>query len=60
VPDLEELWYAEERTDVTAWLRAHGWDASAITMKEMLTRYGRNVPGDDDLPPTGFVSAQRS
>jgi methyltransferase (TIGR00027 family) len=60
VPDLEELWYAEERTDVTDWLREHGWDASAITMKEMLTRYGRNVPGDDDLPPTEFVSAQRS
>ena len=60
VPDLEELWYPEERTDVTDWLRAHGWDASAITMKEMLTRYGRNVPGDDELPPTGFVSAQRS
>jgi methyltransferase (TIGR00027 family) len=60
VTDLDELWYAEERTDVTDWLREHGWDASAITMKEMLTRYGRNVPGDDELPPTGFVTAQRS
>jgi methyltransferase (TIGR00027 family) len=59
VPDVEDLWYAEERTDVTAWLREHGWDASAITMSEMLTRYGRNIPADDVRPPTVFVSAQR-
>ncbi len=59
VPADEDLWYPEERTDVTGWLRDHGWDASAITMGEMLARYGRNVPGDDILPPTVFVSAQR-
>src|ERR1700730_5146151 len=56
----EDLWYPEERTDVTEWLREHGWNASAITMGEMLARYGRTVPGDDILPPTVFVSAQRS
>jgi methyltransferase (TIGR00027 family) len=60
VPDVDDLWYPEERTDVTDWLREHGWDASAITMGEMLARYGRNVPGDDVLPATVFVSAQRS
>ena len=60
VPDVDDLWYPEERTDVTDWLREHGWDASAITMGEMLARYGRSVPGDDVLPPTVFVSAQRS
>jgi methyltransferase (TIGR00027 family) len=60
VPDLDDLWYPEERTEVTDWLREHGWDASAITMGEMLARYGRSVPGDDVLPPTVFVSAQRS
>ncbi len=60
VPDLEDLWYPEQRTEVTDWLRGHGWDASAVTMGEMLARYGRNVPGDDVLPPTVFVSAQRS
>jgi methyltransferase (TIGR00027 family) len=59
MPADEDLWYPEERTDVTEWLRDHGWDASAITMGEMLARYGRNVPGDDILPPTVFVSAQR-
>jgi len=60
LPADEDLWYPEERTDVTEWLREHGWDASAITMGEMLARYGRTVPGDDILPPTVFVSAQRS
>jgi methyltransferase (TIGR00027 family) len=60
VPDVEDLWYPEERTDVVDWLGAHGWHASATTMSEMLTRYGRNVPNDDILPPTVFVSAQRS
>jgi methyltransferase (TIGR00027 family) len=60
VPDVDDLWYPEERADVTDWLREHGWDASATTMREMLARYGRNVPGDDVLPPTVFVSAQRS
>jgi hypothetical protein len=28
-------------------------------MSEMLTRYGRNVPADDVVPPTVFVSARR-
>jgi methyltransferase (TIGR00027 family) len=60
VPDVEDLWYPEERTEVTDWLGEHGWDASAISMAELLTRYGRDVPGDDVLPPTVFVSAQRS
>jgi methyltransferase (TIGR00027 family) len=59
VPADEDLWYPEERTEVTGWLRDHGWDASAITMGEMLIRYGRHVPADDVVPPTVFVSAQR-
>lgn len=59
VPDVEDLWYPEERTDLTDWLREHGWDASATTMAEMLERYGRTIPGEDVLPPTVFVSAQR-
>jgi methyltransferase (TIGR00027 family) len=60
IPDVEDLWYPEERTEVTDWLAEHGWDASAVTMAEMLARYGRGVPSDDVLPPTVFVSAHRS
>ncbi|MBV9353104.1 MAG: class I SAM-dependent methyltransferase [Mycobacterium sp.] len=60
VPDLEELWYAEERADITEWLRQHSWDASAVTLAEMLDRYGRSIPDEDVMAPTVFISAQRS
>ncbi len=59
VPDLDDLWYPEERTDATDWLGEHGWEASATGMAEMLSRYGRDVPADDKRPPTDFVSARR-
>ena len=58
-PDLDDLWYAEERTDVAEWLREHGWDTSVATLEELLTRYGRCIPDEDVLPPTVFVSAQQ-
>jgi methyltransferase (TIGR00027 family) len=59
IPDFEELWYPEERTDVADWLRQHGWDATAVTLGEMLGRYGRSIPDEDVIPPTVFISAQR-
>ncbi|OHV04564.1 class I SAM-dependent methyltransferase [Mycobacterium talmoniae] len=58
VPDYEDLWYPEERTDVAAWLGDHGWDASTATLQELLARHGRRV--SDDLTPGGlFISARR-
>jgi methyltransferase (TIGR00027 family) len=60
VPEIEDLWYAEERTDVADWLRHHDWDASAVPLEEMLGRYGRSVPDEDIMPPTDFISAQRT
>jgi methyltransferase (TIGR00027 family) len=59
IPDVDELWYAEERTDLADWLRQHDWQASSMTMAEILTRYGRRIPDDEALPPTVFVSARR-
>lgn len=59
LPDVEDLWYAEERRDVANWLRHHGWDASGVNLKEMLDRCGRSIPDEDVMPPTDFVSAQR-
>ncbi|BCO33790.1 SAM-dependent methyltransferase [Mycobacterium heckeshornense] len=59
VPDVEELWYPEERTDLADWLRQHNWDASSVTMAEMLARYARSIPDEEALPPTVFVRAQR-
>ncbi|MGA9493691.1 MAG: SAM-dependent methyltransferase [Mycobacterium sp.] len=60
IPDVDDLWYPEERTDLTDWLGAHGWDASTIGMADLLARHGRNVPADDVLPQVDFVSARRS
>jgi methyltransferase (TIGR00027 family) len=61
ITDFDDLWYPEERTPVDGWLREHGWDVSVATFEELLSRYGRNVPegGEDSMPPTLYVSAQR-
>jgi methyltransferase (TIGR00027 family) len=60
MPDVEALWYPEERTNVVDWLHAHGWSVSSASMAEMLARYDRVVPDQDLTPPTVFVSAERS
>ncbi|ORB84701.1 SAM-dependent methyltransferase [Mycobacterium kansasii] len=59
--DLDELWYAEERTPVADWLRKRAWQVSTQTAAEVLARYGRGVPSglEDSMPPTLYVSAQR-
>jgi methyltransferase (TIGR00027 family) len=59
VTDLEELWYPEERADVGAWLADHGWDASTVTLQEMLARHGRGGAAGDAMPNV-FVSARRA
>jgi methyltransferase (TIGR00027 family) len=57
IPNVEELWYPQERTEIVDWLGAHGWEASAIGMADLLARHGRNVPADDLMPPVVFTSA---
>ncbi|UMB69929.1 class I SAM-dependent methyltransferase [Mycobacterium paraterrae] len=59
VPDVEELWYPEERTDIVDWLGGHGWEASAIGMADLLARHGRQVPPPDAMPPVVFTAARR-
>lgn len=59
VVGLDDLWYAEERTDVAAWLGEHGWDASEVPLQQWLIRYGRNEVAKDLLPNL-FVSARRT
>jgi methyltransferase (TIGR00027 family) len=61
MPNFEELWYAEERTDIAAWLRRAGWDATVLTAGELMTRYGRSLPpeGDQTVRSNLFISAQR-
>lgn len=59
MPDLADLWYAEERTDVAEWLRARGWSASVTTAAELAKRYGRTLPdgADEALRSNLFISA---
>ena len=59
IPNVEELWYPEERTEIVDWLGEHGWDASAIGMADLLARHGRTVPGHDVMPHVVFTSARR-
>jgi methyltransferase (TIGR00027 family) len=61
MPDFEQLWYPEQRSDVAQWLRTHGWDATEVTAAELTARYGRAIPldGDRALRSNLFISAQR-
>jgi methyltransferase (TIGR00027 family) len=61
ITDFNDLWYAEERTPVDAWLGEHGWDVTTATFSELMARYDRSVPGGDEnsMPPTLYVSARR-
>jgi methyltransferase (TIGR00027 family) len=61
-PDFQDLWYLEDRTDVAAWLRDHGWNVSATPAEELMARYGRTLPEGtrDGRPRSVFVSAARS
>jgi methyltransferase (TIGR00027 family) len=61
IPDCEELWYFEDRTDVGDWLRSHGWKVSAQTAAEMMAGYDRHPPEgiEDGAPRNLFVSAER-
>lgn len=61
ITDYEDLWYAEERTNVVGWLRERGWDVSAKTFAELLNHYRRNTPEsvENTIPPMLFLSAQR-
>jgi len=62
IPDVQDLWYFEEREDVDAWLRRHGWDVTVTPAEELMARYDRRPPQDieDSAPKTLFVSAQRA
>jgi methyltransferase (TIGR00027 family) len=62
IPEVQDLWYFEEREDVGDWLRRHGWDVTVTEAVDLMARYNRRPPqGIDDGPPrTLFVSAERA
>ena len=61
VPKTDELWYFEEREDVSDWLRRHGWEVTATPSDELMASYGRPSPeGLEEASPTHwFVSGQK-
>jgi methyltransferase (TIGR00027 family) len=61
IPDVQDLWYFEEREDVGDWLRRHGWDATVLPAAELMASYDRTPPAiEDAAPKTLFVAAQRA
>jgi methyltransferase (TIGR00027 family) len=57
-PDVADLWFIEERTEVTDWFSAHDWDVSAIDATDLMKRYSRSSD-EDTTPRTVFVEARR-
>ena len=61
IPDVQDLWYFEEREDVGDWLRRHGWDVTVTPAEDLMARYDRRPPDiEDAAPKTLFVAAQRA
>jgi methyltransferase (TIGR00027 family) len=46
-PDIPELWFIEERTELRQWLTERGWAVTAIEALNLMQRYDR--PPDSDL-----------
>jgi O-methyltransferase involved in polyketide biosynthesis len=60
VPDTQDLWYTEGRTDVADWLTEHNWQVSSVEAPELMDRYARS-PQDDveaGTPRTVFVEGK--
>ena len=62
IPDVQDLWYLEEREDVDTWLRRHGWDVTVTPAEQLMARYVRRPPQgiEDAAPKTLFVAAERA
>jgi methyltransferase (TIGR00027 family) len=58
-PDVADLWFIEERTEVTDWFSGHGWEVSMIDAADLMTRFNR-ATDDDTTPRTTFVEARFS
>ncbi|MCV7101189.1 class I SAM-dependent methyltransferase [Mycobacterium palustre] len=62
IPDVEDLWYFEEREDVGDWLTRHGWAVTVTPAEELMARYDRRPPQgiEDAVPKSLFVAAERT
>ncbi len=52
VPDAADLWFIEERTDLSQWLADRGWAVTATGPLALMQRYDRPPAADsEDLAP---------
>ncbi|WP_099038277.1 SAM-dependent methyltransferase [Mycobacterium neglectum] len=60
-PDIADLWFIEDRTDVADWLMDHGWRVSSEEAGTLMERYGRppSAAKEDATPRTVFVEGAR-
>src|SRR6478752_2642191 len=58
-PDVADLWYIENRTDVAEWLMEHGWRVTADDSGTLMERYGRPPSENAATPRTVFVEGVR-
>jgi methyltransferase (TIGR00027 family) len=60
VPDTADLWFIEERTDLTQWLADRGWAVTAFDARKLMQRYDRMPEGDlaDVAPRSVFLEAR--
>jgi methyltransferase (TIGR00027 family) len=56
-PDVADLWFIEDRTDVADWLSRRGWEVSSISARALMDRYGRD--SGDAAMRTAFVEGRR-
>jgi methyltransferase (TIGR00027 family) len=56
-PDVADLWFIEDRTEVVDWFTDHGWKVTAIGAADLMTRFSRSTD-DDTTPRTVFVEAR--
>jgi methyltransferase (TIGR00027 family) len=59
IPDIDELWFPGERTDVRDWLRRRGWAVSAMTPLELLDRENRMPALIADMTPRNLLISAR-
>ncbi len=58
VPDVADLWYIEDRTDVAEWLMDHGWQVTSEDAAALMERYCRPSSEIATTPRTVFVQGE--
>jgi methyltransferase (TIGR00027 family) len=58
-PDVADLWFIEDRTDVAEWLMDHGWQVTSEDAEALMARYGRPSSETAATPRTVFIKGER-